>query len=372
MGLLKSIFSIFSLATVLLLASCEEDSGGQRPCESDFDQQALFQHLADEVIVPAYTALQLSTQQLHAAAFDFAEVPSVQALEAVRVAFETAYLDWQDVAQFDFGPAEEAALRATLNNFPLDTAALEAKVAQEDYGFSDPNTFNKGFPALDYLFFGLSEQSDAAIVRAFEDDPAYAAFLTAQTAFIAEAVKSVNDTWKNTYRDQFVASEGTAAGTSLSQVINGLNEHYEIIKRDKIGIPAGVVTLGFTNPEKVEARYSGLSLALAQRALEAAAHFYAGISQDGQNGPGLDDYLEAVNATKEGESLNERILQQFEAAEAALASVPAPLRTAVDTDNELAVEAYNELTRQIVNIKTDMPSILCVAITYIDNPSDSD
>ena len=79
-----------------------------------------------------------------------------------------------------------------------------------------------------------------------------------------------------------------------------------------------------------------------------------------------------VNATKEGESLNVRIQQQFESAKTALAAVPSPLRSAVDDNNDLAVTAYNEITKQIVNLKTDMPSVLCVAITYIDNPSDSD
>ena len=370
MRLLKPIFSFVFISLALLFAGCEDDMGGsQRPCESDFDQQALFEHLADDVIIPGYTALELSALNLHAAAFDLAQAPSLEGLEEAQAAFKTAYLHWQDVAQYGFGPAEEAALRATLNNFPLNRDALESKVAAQDYDFTDPNTFDKGFPALDYLLYGLGDQSDAAIVAQLGEAD-YATFLTEQTAYITESAKSVNDAWKHSYRDEFVASEGTAAGASLSQVINGLNEQYETIKRDKIGIPAGVVTLGFTNPEKVEARYSGLSLALAKRALQAAETFYLGIGSDGQNGLGLDDYLEAVNATKEGESLNARIQQQFEAAAAALEAVPAPLRTAVEENNELTVAAYNELTRQIVNI--DMPSVLCVAITYIDNPSDSD
>lgn len=372
MRLLKPIFSFVFVAALLLFSGCDDGMGGtQSPCESDFDQQALFSQLANGLILPGYAALELSTINLHAAAFNFAEAPSTTALAEVRSAFETAYLRWQDVAQFGFGPAETVALRATFNNFPLNIDDLKAKITDEDYDFTNPNTFDKGFPALDYLLYGLGEGESAAIVAQFED-ALYATFLTKQTSFMAEAAKSVSDVWKSTYRDQFVASEGTAAGASLSQIINGLNEHYEMIKRDKIGIPSGVVTLGFTNPDKVEAPFSGLSLALAERALLAAEQLYLGIGQDGQNGPGLDDYLEAVNATKEGESLNIRIQQQFEAAKSALAAVPEPLRTTVDEDNDLAVTAYNEITKQIVNIKTDMPSVLCVAITYIDNPSDSD
>lgn len=357
--------AIVLLPFALLFAACEEDSS-RNPCESDYDQQALFQNLADGVILPAYAEMEGSAQALDEAAQAFTAAPSVAALTELREDFRTAYLDWQAVAQYEFGPAEERALRATLNNFPLNAQAFENKIAATDYDFTNPNTFDKGFPALDYLLYGLGEGSDEAVVAQLSES-AYAEFLTAQTAFIAESVTDVHDTWEKGYRDAFVSNTGTAAGTSLSLVINGLNEYYETIKRDKIGVPSGVVTLGFTNPDQVEARYSGLSLDLAIAATAAAERFYAGGS-----GAGLDDYLEAVNATKEGESLNTRILAQFESALSALAKIEEPLREAVDENNEVTVTAYNELTKQIVNIKTDLPSVLCVSITYIDNPSDSD
>jgi len=357
--------AIFLLPLALLFAACEEDSNNN-PCESDYDQQALFQNLADGVILPAYAQMEASAAALDEAAQAFTNAPSAAGLTALREAFRTAYLDWQAVAQYEFGPAEERALRATLNNFPLNAQALENKIAAADYDFTNPNTFDKGFPALDYLLYGLGDGTDTAVLDQLSE-AAYADFLSAQTAFILEAVQAVRSAWADGYREGFIANTGTAAGTALSLAINGLNEHYETIKRDKIGVPSGVVTLGFTNPAKVEARYSGLSLELAIAATEAAEQFYTGGS-----GAGLDDYLEAVNATKEGESLSARILAQFDAALAALAEIEGPLQDAVEENNEATVTAYNELTKQIVNIKTDMPSVLCVAITYIDNPSDSD
>ena len=357
--------AIFLLPLAFLFAACEEDSSSN-PCESDYDQQALFQNLADGVILPAYAQMEASAAALDEAAQAFTDAPSAAGLTALREAFRTAYLDWQAVAQYEFGPAEERALRATLNNFPLNAQALENKIAAADYDFTNPNTFDKGFPALDYLLYGLGDGTDAAVLDQLSE-AAYADFLSAQTAFILEAVQAVRSAWADGYREGFIANTGTAAGTALSLAINGLNEHYETIKRDKIGVPSGVVTLGFTNPAKVEARYSGLSLELAIAATEAAEQFYTGGS-----GAGLDDYLEAVNATKEGESLSARILAQFDAALAALAEIEGPLQDAVEENNEATVTAYNELTKQIVNIKTDMPSVLCVAITYIDNPSDSD
>jgi predicted lipoprotein len=362
---MKHTLVFFLLPLVLLFAACEDDSSSN-PCESDFDQQALFLNTAENLIIPAYAKLESSSMTLDAAAQTFAEAPSTTSLEVLRAAFRSAYLDWQAVAQYEFGPAEERALRATLNNFPLNEQALESKVAAADYDFTNPNTFDKGFPALDYLLYGLGDGTESTIVSELSTD-LYADFLLAQTQFIAEAVSATHDAWTGGYLSTFVDNTGTAAGSSLSLIINNLNEHYEMIKRDKIGVPSGVVTLGFTNPDEVEARYSGLSLDLAEAATEAAQLFYTG-----GNGAGLDDYLEAVNATKEGESLNTRIQAQFGSALEALAKVNGPLREAVDEETEVVVTAYNELTKQIVNIKTDLPSVLCVAITYIDNPSDSD
>ena len=79
-----------------------------------------------------------------------------------------------------------------------------------------------------------------------------------------------------------------------------------------------------------------------------------------------------MNATKEGQNLSPLIEDQFEKALEAFGQIEPPLAGAISADNEAVVNAYNEITRQLVNIKTDMPSVLCVAITYVDNASDSD
>ena len=86
----------------------------------------------------------------------------------------------------------------------------------------------------------------------------------------------------------------------------------------------------------------------------------------------VSQFLIKINAEKNGQSLNDLIKAQFTAAIDAVKNTPAPLHDTVVNDNETVVNAYNEITKQLVNIKTDLPSVLCVSITYIDNPSDSD
>ena len=362
------------LAILATSASCDQDVGKGSPCESDFDQKALFQNVADNVIIPGYSAFDSQVIALQTAAEAFFQNPSLSLLNDLRSQFKLAYFQWQQVAQYEFGPAEQQMLRFRFNNFPLDVSALEAKVAAGDISLDNPEAFDKGFPALDYLMYGLVD-TDEGIVAKLTDpvQEGYRAYLSAIIDDMAGRVHSVLQAWQQGgYRQVFIENTGTAAGTSLSLLINNLNEYYEAIRRDKIGLPVGVLTLGFTNPGKVEALYSGISLELAREAILAAEQLYLGNSFSGTDGLGLDDYLMAVGAVQEGQSLDAAIKNQFSKAINALGQIPGPLSTAVEDSNETVVAAYNEITRQVVNIKTDMPSLLCVAITYVDNPSDSD
>ena len=159
---------------------------------------------------------------------------------------------------------------------------------------------------------------------------------------------------------------------NLSQIINSWNQNYELVKRNKIGVPSGVLDLNFPLPDKVEAFYSGISSSLAIDALNASLNLYLGVGNTGINGVGLDDFINEVNAEKNGKTLDEVIQEQFAKALNAVSALPDPLSESIENDELPTVLAYNEITRQVVNIKTDLPSVLCISITYVDNPSDSD
>ncbi len=356
---------------ILLLASaaCNEDSKVGDPCDNDFDQEALFRNVADNLILPSYNELQASVNEMEAEASAFLQAPDLVSLGQLRESWKAAYLSWQQAAQYEFGPAAEFFLRSSLNNFPLNQASVDQNIQSGTYDFDNPSAYDKGFPALDYLLYGLAGD-DAGILAKYTDGTlaeSYRSYLRAVVTDIRERVEGTNNRWVNGYRETFVKNTGTAAGTSLSLIINSLNEHYEFIKRDKIGLPAGVLTLGFTNPDKVEAPHSGISATLAKTAIQASEGYYLG-----DNGPGLDDYLQYIGAEKNGRPLDSIIREQFQAARQALEAVSDPLSAAVDNDKDAVDKAYTEITKNVVNLKTDMASVLCVAITYVDNPSDSD
>ena len=374
--------NIIALSAVLLLVftqwACQSNGGGETPdpCQSELDQTTLFQNLADQLIIPRYEDFQTAVNDLQLAIDDFLTNPDANTLSSTQEVFKETYRRWQYVAQYQFGPAEEVGLRMSVNNFPADIFLIESNINSGKTDFSQPEAFDRGLPAIDFLLYGAADSEDA-IVGLFADDSAvkddYHAYLRNIINDIKAKTDQVINKWtKEGFRESFLAATGTAAGASLSQIINGLNEHYEFIRREKLGIPVGALTLGFTNPEKSEAFFSGISLELAIAATSAAQEFYLGQGTDGVNREGIDDYLQQISEKSEGVALHQTIDQQFKAALTALGGLADPLASTIESNQSSVEAAYAEIVKQVVNIKTDMPSLLCIAITYVDNPSDSD
>lgn len=365
---------VLAIAAGLTFQACDSN-GTENPCEVDFDQSVLFQNMAYNHIIPAFSALHATATQLEAAAQAFVAQPDETKLADLRTAWKAAYLDFQAASPYNFGPAEAVFFRASLNNFPLNVEETQSRIFNQDYTFGNPDDYTQGFPALDYLLFGLAPDAAGTMARFTTDTAAtrYQAYLTAVTADIQARSETVYNEWNTgEYLNTFLTNTGTAAGTSLSLLVNHFNEHYEIIKRERVGIASGVLTLGFTNPDKVEAYYSGESLAMLEAAVAASKRAFTGENPSAGTTTGLDDYLAATGATKNGQPLHEAILAQYAAAESAIAALSGRLSDEVEQNNAAVVTAYNELTKQLVNIKTDMPSVMCISITYVDNPSDSD
>lgn len=366
---------IFFLASSVIFFSCKDDDE-QDPCTNSFDQETLFRNVADNIILPAYADLNTKVDDLVNKTQSFIDSPDESKLMELRNAFISAYTSWQGASQFEFGPAEDVFLRNSVNNFPANTNQIQFNIENGTNNFNQPDTYDQGFPALDYMLFGINGNDDInEIVKVYAentDKEKYLNYLEDLVTDMKNKVTLTNDTWVNAYRDVFITKTGTAAGNSLSQIINGWNENYELIKRNKIGVPSGVLDLNFPLPEKVEAFYSGISTSLAVEALNASLNLYLGKGANGVDGVGLDDFLNEINAEKDGRTLDAVIQDQFTSAINSVNALADPLSEAIEADEAPTVAAYAEISKQVINIKTDLPSVLCISITYVDNPSDSD
>ncbi|MBD1396726.1 imelysin family protein [Pontibacter sp. JH31] len=372
MTALKNYTYAAALACLGALAGCGSSEGESGP-KTEYDRQAMLTNYADNLIIPGYQKFKTEAGEMASAVTAFTASPSTTTLTNARKEYQEAYLAWQDVSAYGFGPADEQLLRSNLNIYPTTTSQVENNISSGNYNLqTTANLSAKGFPALDYLLYG--QASDAATVDRFTT-AANAAnrrkYLQDITNLIKDAAEATHTAWTtgNTAKN-FKETGGTAVGSSIGNLVNQFNFEVDLTKRAKVGIPSGRFSANTPVPDRVEAYYSQNSLALLERNLKALKATFMGQSAAGANGPGLDDYLDHVDAKYGDKNLSTAIIQQFDAALAAVAAVPVPLSQAVTSSPQAVTKVYDELQKLIVLVKTDMPAALGVTITYTDNDGD--
>jgi predicted lipoprotein len=371
---LKSL-SLFFIG--LIFCSCEPPISNN--CASEFDQLSLLENIGTNIIAPSYASFAQDATTLNTAAISFCNTPNTTTLVGVRSAFQTAWLQWQETAIFEFGPAETEQLRSFMNNFPVFVTRLDEAINSGLYDLNNESySYTRGFPALDYLLYG-TDTSTSAVLNLLSTDANSAnrkQYLLDVCNLISSKATSVHDAWKTdgaNYLFEFTSTDGIANGKPLSNLVNQLNKAYELIKNNKLGIPISAKT-GYLPllPQNVEAYYSRNSLNLAVAAVEACKKVFMGNASPGDS-TGLDNYLKASGAQKGNEDLHLAILNQYDLALSSLANLQAnSLHDAIQNDVENVKVAYAAAQNQMVQTKTDMPAALCISITYIDLVDDGD
>ena len=369
---LTSIYILtgFAALVMFIITGCGESV--PEPSSPDFDRAALLTQWADQSVIPAYEAWSESANQLASVTLELVETPSAERVEEVRSAYREAYLSWQRVAMFDFGPASDRALLATTNTFPVDTLGVLEDMSAEEWLPGTPSSLSRmGLPALDFLLF--SKDTESLVMELSGGDALYGQHMLRLTGHMATEGADILGEWNGGYRDAFVASTGTEMGSSLGAVLNAFNRTYEGgLRKQKLGLPAGISTFSQTPlPGHVEAPFAGdMSVDLIQEAFSAYRNLYNGVSAYGDGNLGLDDYLRSLGDTEFGQQLDADIQTQLNATEAALNQLESPLSEYVVNQQQEAFEVYAELQALVVLWKVDMMSALGVLVTYQDNEGD--
>ena len=350
---------ILSFLTIgLLSAKCKKDDPSD---DQIFDQFALLENYSENIIRPGYEVLFNNLVALEDAAEAFDSDYSEANLLSTQEEWLKAYKSFQRVQMFDFGPAMNRGLKSALATYPTDTIKINenAQGGFVNLGTAD-NIDAIGFPALDYLLFDLSNEK--ALFKLQNGVNRRAHILSIIEKMKVEVLSVMSD-WAN-YQEDFISSGGTSSTSSLSFLVNEFNKDFELTKNAKIGIPAGVKSLGIIRPEFIEAPYSKKSLEIAYASIEGLKEAYLGAS-----GLGFDDWLKIFEGN--GVELNNRILNAFEEIRISADLIQnREFKDVLDTDLQLAIDLYEKLQANVVNIKTDMPALFGVFITYQDNDGD--
>lgn len=368
----SSLVAVFCLVFLFACSKDKKDTNNNNNTAGGFDKTAMLSSYADNLIIPGYQQLQTRVSDLETASEAFMATPGSTTQSTLKDAFKEAYLQYQRVAAFQFGPAETALLDPFLNfsggldynfntdgemtGFSVDTAAIENNISSGAYNFTEQKRssfYAQGFPALGYLFF-----SEAAISKM---DSKRAVYIRSLLSRMKSLVATVSSDWTS-YRSSFIGNTQTNVGSPIGNMINQLAYQMDILKGPRLGWPLGKQSAGVIFPTKCEGYYAGISAALAVENLSSLKKLYTG----NNSGKGISDYLIALKQTQ----LNSDVLAQFDIAIEKLKSIPDPLSATLVAQPALADAAYKEVQKLLTLLKTDVASATAVQITFMDNDGD--
>ena len=366
----KKLIPLF-IVLIFCLCFCKKNKNNEpEEVENPFDKQGMLQNMADNVIMPNYTAFSISLDSLISSYNLFKSNTSTVDFQIVKLKLHIAYLKYQQISLYEFGPAEQQAVRMNFNVFPTDSVQIKTNISSGSYDLLMASNLDaKGFPALDYLFYDMNK-TEAQIIQSFSASANKKQYVSDVLTEIQTKMSSIITTWNSSYKNQFVNSLSTDVGSSIGFMINQLNFELDYLKNAKIGIPLGKKTLDIALPEKCEAYYGTQSLEYALATLTTVENTYLGRNINGADGKGFDDYLDHLNVQYGGGTLNSAIKNQFNTVRTKLNAVNGILSNQIINNPALVNSAYVELVKLLVLLKTDMPSNLGVVITYQDGDGD--
>ncbi|QCK13619.1 imelysin family protein [Mangrovivirga cuniculi] len=340
-----------------------------------YDRQGLNFYTAEQIIIPSFQDFSTSTSLLDQSVSSFTDNPSLEGLTTLRANLKNSRLNWQWCSMYNFGPSLNQGLLSVVNEYVIIEADIERNISNEDYQLESLSKANaRGFKAMGYLLYG-NNLSDEEVVNSFINSQARGQYLKAISDLISIKAKATIDNW-STYLDQYASESkaGTDAGSSLSILINEINKYWETTTRDKkLGIPLGKRSLGTLLPDRTEAYYVGYSTELLSENVKAYKYLFEGRNKEGIAGQlSLSNYLKELGATDvlDNNDLAEVMSTVFQDAIDQAQIVGDPLKSKVETNFDDCDQLYLLLQKQIIFMKSDMPSVMGISISYADNDGD--
>ena len=341
---------------------------------AEFDRGAMLAFWADKIIIPSLESFNESLFQLLEATNSFIDNPDQEKLSQLRDKWLTAYKAWQFVEMFDIGKAEEIYFKNRLNLYPVNKDRVDSNIDSGSYDLDKAENFtSQGFPAVDYLLFGIGENDESIIAKYLISDSPHSKYLKDVVSKIVELTNIVKVDWEEGYRNTFVELTDNTATSSINKLTNDFIFYYEKgFRAHKIGIPAGVFS-GSPLPDRVEAYYGRIySRVLAIEAANAVDNFFNGrsFSENEDIGLSLKSYLDFI----EGDSVSSKLSDEIDAQIAAsIESISSLKENFVDQVNENNIEmlrTYDVIQAGVVMMKVDMLQKLNISVDYVDADGD--
>lgn len=366
------MFKRFSLlfVSIIIISACSSSEETAPIVSDSFDRNALLVNIADNIIIPAYDDFSSKMSALKTSGEIFTSNPNQANLDALRVSWFAAYKTWQHIEMFNIGKAEEIQFSLYMNIYPLTVKDVEDNIANGSYDLNSVNNHDaQGFPALDYLLYGVAS-SDTAILEKYTtvaNKENYKKYITAVLKQMNTLTISVTNDFK-AQRNKFVSNTSNTLTGSVNELINDYIFYYEKrLRAGKFGIPAGIFSSN-PLPEKVEGFYKNdISKELSLQALTAVKNLFEGKHYTTTtNGASFKGYLIKLNRA----DIATGISSQFETANAEVNKLNNSFSIQINSDNTAMTKSYDELQKAVVLLKVDMLQAFNVSVDYVDADGD--
>ena len=369
--------SFYSVLLVCLIIACSSDTEDDIIQINEFDRSEILTNYVDNIIIPRHNDFKSEIDNLKIAVDEFVESPISSTYDNLHNQWLITYKKWQHIEMFNIGKAEEINFLNTINTYPVDELRINENIDSRKFNLTSSNDWScQGLSGIDYMLHGIDNSKENVILK-YSNNSNYGEYLKNLLDIIINNTDQVVNHWSEN-KNSFVNSSGNSNTSSLNMLTNDFVYYFEKgLRTNKIGIPVGYFSGGNVFPDKVEAYYSSknsfndVSKELAKEALIASENLFTGRSSSGSKGPSLKTYLDYIySADVNKNNLSPIILSNFQSANDAINELDKSFVNQISSDKSKMLNAFDKLQALVVNMKTDMLSILSIQVDYIDADGD--
>ena len=320
--------------------------------------------LADNIGLAHFLSFQEQAAIMMSAATDFCANPTLEGLEQTRTAWWDTRKPWKHAEIIQFGPLTEypERLGPKIDDWPVNAGAVDAKIEGDSAldldAFSQMGTATRGLPVVEYLLWGLGEESLGQFIA-----------VTRRCEMLVGAAQDVHanagllvHSWDVDWRDQL---RGQADGDGLvmkdekdviDEWVNRLIFTPEFIRETKLGKPKGDKSDGSPQPDTLESRSSARSLQDALDVLAGIEHVWSG----DLNG----DHLGVKDLVQNDSALVSQMDNLFVVSQSRLSDIPETLEETIYSQPEIISRAQSALIELQRVLQSDVAANIGITVRF--------
>lgn len=369
LGNSRPIRSVTSRLLSCLFAAIGLAAGACTPGKkeiADTDRKAVLHSIAHNVIVPAFSAFSARTDSLLTATAAFTSNPTPGALDAARENWRSAAIAWKMASAYSFGPVDDQFLAGPIDYPSVHYGNIEKNIRSgaviDEAYLNTVGTSLKGLKAIEYLLF--KEKNPETVAAEFGAVQSRRAYLLALAYSLNLQAKNIVAAW-DIYADTFANSNGHDIKSATSTLVNKCVSQINFIKDERLAMPLGMKRNGTVNPDLIEGRLSGESVALLKaEVLSVKACFGSG------QVIGINQLLDRLGATYNDRPLSVAIDEQFKEIEERIDAISIPLDQALSSEKPQVSAVYDAVKKLQILIEVDVVNQMGIILTFSDNDGD--